>query len=151
MHGNQQVFGLPSSSFGQSRSLSLSATRTAKRGASAIARVDFNFKARDFSGSVGTRASGNNGEMAYVKGGMNVKPIVVESVDNVEEESRLEVGEEDENTENLGGVKNADDEAENVEEETEVEKEAWRLLQEALVTIGMIIGGCPYKTKVTFF
>ncbi|KAH1079139.1 hypothetical protein AAZX31_19G213400 [Glycine max] len=134
MHGNQQVFGLPSSSFGQSRSLSLSATRTAKRGASAIARVDFNFKARDFSGSVGTRASGNNGEMAYVKGGMNVKPIVVESVDNVEEESRLEVGEEDENTENLGGVKNADDEAENVEEETEVEKEAWRLLQEALVT-----------------
>ncbi|KAG5056027.1 hypothetical protein JHK85_008537 [Glycine max] len=127
MHGNHQVFGLPSSSFGQSRSLSLSST---KRDASSIAGVDLNFKARDFSGSVGTRVDDNNGEMTYVKGGMNVKPIVVESV---EEESRLEVGEEDENMENSGGVKNAD-EAENVQEETEAEKEAWRLLQEALVT-----------------
>ncbi|TKY61576.1 Alkaline/neutral invertase A [Spatholobus suberectus] len=138
MHGSQQVFGLPSSSFGQSRSLSLSATRTIKRGVSAIAGVDFNFKARDFSGSFETRVNDNNhGEMVYVKGGMNVKPTVVESVgedeDNVEEESRLEVGEEDENTENAGGLKNVD-EAKNVELETEVEKEAWKLLQEALVT-----------------
>lgn len=123
MHGSQQVFGLPSSSFGQAR----------KRGVSAITRVDFNFKARrDFSRIIEKRVD-DNGEMVYVKGGMNVKPIVVESDDkdedddDVEEESRLKGGEEDEKTENSGGLKN-------VEEETEVEKEAWKLLQEALVT-----------------
>nr|KYP71312.1 hypothetical protein KK1_010568 [Cajanus cajan] len=136
MHGsNQQVFGLPSSSFGQS--MSLSTSRRTKRGVSAVAGVDINFKARDFSGSVETRVNDSNGDMVYVKGGMNVKPVVAESGDkdegDVGEESRLEVGEEDEKTQNSCGLENVD-EANNVEEETEVEKEAWKLLQEALVT-----------------
>ncbi|CAJ1869756.1 unnamed protein product [Sphenostylis stenocarpa] len=131
MHGSQQVFGLPSSSFGQS---SLIATTTTKRSVSTIAGVDFNFKSRAFSSSMETYEN-NNGKMVYVKSGLNVNPIMVERVDDGEnsvageEVSNLEVGEKNEKRENV------EEEGEKVEEEeTEVEKEAWKLLQEALVT-----------------
>ncbi|KAK7397100.1 hypothetical protein VNO78_18267 [Psophocarpus tetragonolobus] len=125
--GGQQVFRLPSLNFSQS-----------KRGASAIAGFYYNFKARDFSGPVERHVNDNTDETVYVKDGKNVKPIVEESGHNDDEdkgrkESGLEVGEEDENTENSGGVRNVD-KAEYVEEETEEEKEAWKLLKEALVT-----------------
>ncbi|BAT86130.1 hypothetical protein LR48_Vigan03g266800 [Vigna angularis] len=133
MHGSQQVFGLLSSSFGQSSSIGLSATRTTKRGVSAIAGIDFKFKSRDFSSSVET-CENINGKMVYLKDGMNVKPIAEERVDNDEdsvggeEVSGLEADEKNNKSENEqeGGKVE--------EEETEVEKEAWSLLQEALVT-----------------
>ncbi|XP_027349698.1 alkaline/neutral invertase A, mitochondrial-like [Abrus precatorius] len=139
MNGNQRVFGLPSSSFGQSKSLSLSARKTMGV-VNAIFGVNFNSKARHFSGSIETRVNEKNGEKVYVKDCMHVKPLVAESVDkdekNVEgeEESRLEVGEEDVNKENSGGLKNVTETKKMGDEETEVEKEAWELLQEALVT-----------------
>jgi len=130
MHGSQQVFGLLPSSFGQSNSIGLSATRSTKRGVSATAGIDFKFKSRDFSSSVETYEN-INGKMVYVKDGMNVAE---ERVDNDEdsvageEVSGLEADAENKNSENV-------QEGEKVEEEeTEVEKEAWKLLQEALVT-----------------
>lgn len=133
MHGSQQVFGLLSSSFGQSSSIGLSTTRTTKRGVSAIAGIDFKFKSRDFSSSVET-CENINGKMVYLKDGMNVKPTAEERVDNDEdsvggeEVSGLEADEKNNKSEN-------EQEGEKVEEEeTEVEKEAWSLLQEALVT-----------------
>jgi len=133
MHGSQQVFGLPSSSFGQSSSIGLSTTRISKRGVSSIAGIDLKFKSRDFSNSVETYENGN-GKMVCLKGGMNVKPNVGERVDNDEdsvggeEVSGLEVGEKNEKSEDVEEGEKAE------EEETEVEKEAWQLLQEALVT-----------------
>ncbi|XP_061371926.1 alkaline/neutral invertase A, mitochondrial [Gastrolobium bilobum] len=139
MNGTQKVFGLPSSSsFVHSRSLRLRGTRTTGD-VSAVPGVAFDFKARDFSGSIETRVNENNGEKVYVKGGVHVKPFVVERIDNdeknvgEEEESRLEVGEKDVNTENSCGSKNVSEPLNNGEE-TEVEKEAWKLLQDALVT-----------------
>ncbi|KAK8473716.1 hypothetical protein PHAVU_001G224200 [Phaseolus vulgaris] len=133
MHGSQQVFGLPSSSFGQSSFIGLSTTRISKRGVSSIAGIDLKFKSRDFSNSVETYENGN-GKMVCLKGGMNVKPNVGERVDNDEdsvegeEVSGLEVGEKNEKSEDVEEGEKAE------EEETEVEKEAWQLLQEALVT-----------------
>lgn len=140
---NHKVFGLPSSSFGQSK-----VTTTSNKGRTKGDDVSdiiggVAFKAREFSSFVETRVNDNNVERVYVKGGMNVKPLVVERVDeyenNVEGEeegSRLEGDEEDVNTENnnSGDLKNVS-EAQNIgDEETEVEKEAWKLLKEALVT-----------------
>jgi len=150
MHGSQQLFGLPSSTFGQSSSIALSATRTTKRGVSSKAGIDLKFKSRDFSRSVETYEN-SNGKMVYLKGGMNVKPVVVERFDNDEDGageekvSGSEVGEKNEKSENVeegekveegGKVEGVKvEEGEKVEEEeTEVEKEAWKLLQEALVT-----------------
>lgn len=100
---------------------------------SAIAGIDFKFKSRDFSSSVET-CENINGKMVYLKDGMNVKPTAEERVDNDEdsvggeEVSGLEADEKNNKSEN-------EQEGEKVEEEeTEVEKEAWSLLQEALVT-----------------
>ncbi|KAK7259008.1 hypothetical protein RIF29_24602 [Crotalaria pallida] len=138
-NGCHKVFGLPSSKV-------VASTRRAKGddGVSAITG-GVSFKAREFSNFIETHVNDNNVERVYVKGGMNVKPIVVERVDkdesnNVEgeeeESSRLEGGEEDGKVENSGDLENVSCcEAMNKdEEETEVEKEAWKLLQEALVT-----------------
>lgn len=128
MNGTQKVFGLPSWSF-------------RKEGVSTIAGVAF--KARDFSGAVETHVNDNSGEKVYVKGGRNVKPLLVERIDHKddggEDESRLEAGgEEDVNKENCsGGLKNVSETKNSGgdgEDETEVEKEAWSLLQNALVT-----------------
>ncbi|KAK7337674.1 hypothetical protein VNO77_18259 [Canavalia gladiata] len=124
MNGSQQLFGLPSSNFAQSRCLSLTARKT-KGGAFSIGGVYFNLKARDFSGSIVTRVSNKNGEKVYVNGGTNVKARIDEDEKNVEgkKESEIKVGEDNEKKK-----KSVD------EEETETEKEAWKLLQEALVT-----------------
>ncbi|KAJ1383515.1 Six-hairpin glycosidase superfamily [Sesbania bispinosa] len=122
------VFDLPSLNSGLS---------TTNRDVSTIARVAF--KVQNFSTSVETRVNDSNFERIYVQGGMNVKPVVVESVhkddENVvrEEESRLKVGAEDVSTENSGGGLNVTL-VENRGEDTDVEKQAWKLLQEAVVT-----------------
>lgn len=119
MNGFQRVLGLPSWSFGHSRtSITFRATKT-KESFSCIGGVSF--KAREFSDSVKTTRV--NGERVYVKG---VKPLRIDKDDNNkgerdEEESRFEGGDEKD-------LKKGD------EEETEVEKEAWKLLQKALVT-----------------
>lgn len=108
MGSAQKIFGLPSSCFGLcSKSFSLSKTNS---DVSTIACVAS--KVQNFSTSVETRVDGNNFERIYVEGGgMNVKPLVVERVDK---------------DSNVGKSKN--------EEETKVEKEAWKLLQGAVVT-----------------
>ena len=140
MNGSHKAFGLPSSSFGESRvtprPLCSSATRTSGD-VSTIAEVDF--KARNMSSSIETRVSDNNLEKVYV----NARPLVIETTDedekkvSGEEESRLGVGEEDARSENARGLNKVSEgvaSSKNSGEETEVEKEAWKLLQEALVT-----------------
>ncbi|XP_022640821.1 alkaline/neutral invertase A, mitochondrial isoform X6 [Vigna radiata var. radiata] len=81
------------------------------------------FKVRNCSTSVESRGHDNNFERIYVQGGMNnVKPLVVES-------SHEDVTDE----RNLGGEVNASV-GKSKWEESDVEKQAWKLLQGAVVT-----------------
>lgn len=108
---DQNFFGLPSSNISPlSMTFSLIPTN----------RYVCAFKVRNFSTSVETRVNENNFERIYVQGGMSsVKSLVVESVDK-----------DDDGGENVAGEKNL-----NVskEEESEVEKQAWKLLEGAVV------------------
>ncbi|QCE07247.1 beta-fructofuranosidase [Vigna unguiculata] len=110
----QEIFGLPSSNFAP---LSMP-----------FILITFNrdvstFKVRNCSTSVENRGHDNNFERIYVQGGMNnVKPLVVES-------SHEDVTDE----RNLSGEVNVSV-GKSKWEESEVEKEAWKLLQGAVVT-----------------
>ncbi|KAL6146467.1 hypothetical protein ACLB2K_057146 [Fragaria x ananassa] len=126
----QKAFKVPNWSFGQSGVVSRSFIT---RGGCVIAGIEY--KGREFSTSVETRVNENNFERIYVQGGVNVKPLVVERIDkdeNVvgEEQSRIEVAID----ENVEGV---DEQAKVLSSEREfsdIEKEAWRLLRESVVT-----------------
>ncbi|KAI8555474.1 hypothetical protein RHMOL_Rhmol05G0175400 [Rhododendron molle] len=133
----QKPFCAPTSSWAQPRVFSRTCNGDgACRGVNVIARVAMN--CRSYSTSVETRVNENNFERIYVQGGMNVKPLVVERIDRDEnigrnEESRVEEGVEDVSNENLRGLK----EVEVVKagkEESDIEREAWRILRKAVVT-----------------
>lgn len=132
---------LASLSYGQygviaRRSYSYSIVPKPIRGVSIIARIASKF--RDLSTSIETRVNDNNFERIYVQGGLNVKPVAVEKIDkdeNIvgEEDSRLEVGSEHVNEENLEDLNKAKVISSN-KEVSDIEKEAWRLLRESIVT-----------------
>lgn len=127
----QKFSRAPSPGFGQSRVFSSGNVRRL----SVISSVSSDV--RSFSTSVETRVNDKNFEKIYVQGGMNVKPLVVERIDIDEtiennEESRIEVDGNFLNGENVKGV----DESEVLitkREESEAEKEAWKLLQDSVV------------------
>ncbi|KAL3814620.1 hypothetical protein ACJIZ3_015888 [Penstemon smallii] len=96
-----------------------------KRPQYVVAGVPSNIK--NFSTFFETHVSDKNFERIYVQGGLNLKPLAVEKIDLDEgvakdQEDRIKV----ENLENES-VKVG-------KEESEVEKEAWRLLRNAVVT-----------------
>lgn len=129
---------LPFSNYGQSRVISRSfSLSTTNRVVSVIARVAS--EVRDFSTSIQTRVSENNFERIYVQGGINVEPLVVERIDKDEniagkQESRLEVCGENEILENSGHLNVSEDASVKTRvDETHAEKEAWKLLQDAVV------------------
>ncbi|XP_038889921.1 alkaline/neutral invertase A, mitochondrial-like [Benincasa hispida] len=135
-----QNFSVARLSYGQSRvitrSCSYSIFPKTKRDVSIIARIAS--KVRDLSTSIETRVNDNNFERIYVQGGLNAKPLVVEKIDkdeNIvgEEDSRIEVGSEHVNEENLEDLNKAKV-ISSKREESDIEKEAWRLLREAVVT-----------------
>lgn len=125
------AFRFPSSGFYQSKPNGIGGFSNG-RGSYIVSRV--------LSTAVETRVNENSFERIYVQGnngGMNVKPLVVERIDKdenmvAEEGSRIEVdggvGVGDVNLRNLEGLIEP-----KVVEESEVEKEAWRLLREAVV------------------
>lgn len=103
LNGSHKLFNSPSSNSITSRSFRLSSEN---RVVSTIARVGF--KLQSFSTSIETRVNDNNFERIIIQGGMNVKPLVVESVhENVVREE---------------------------ESQSNVEKQAWKLLKDAVVT-----------------
>lgn len=139
LDGTQKFSGANLSS-GQSRvitrSYSYSIFPKTKRGVSISARIASNV--RGLSTSIESHVNDNNFERIYVKGGLNVKPLVVEEIDkdeNVvgEEDSRLEVGSEHVNEESFEDLNKAKVISSN-REESDIEKEAWRLLRQAVVT-----------------
>ena len=93
---------------------------------------------RSFSTSVETRVNDKNFERIYVQGGINVKPRVLERIDTDEtvaynEESRIEVDGKNINGENAKVV-NKGEVLITKREESEAEKEAWKLLRDSVVT-----------------
>ncbi|KAK3199257.1 hypothetical protein Dsin_022672 [Dipteronia sinensis] len=117
-----RVFG---PSFGQT-SFSPTISRGLFVAASSVAS---NF--RNLSTSVETRVNDTNFERIYVQNGLNVKPLVVERIDKDENIAGGQESVTEEN--NLEGVSGVKVETSPRREETDVEKEAWRLLQEAVV------------------
>ncbi|GAU21551.1 hypothetical protein TSUD_35140 [Trifolium subterraneum] len=93
----RKIFNPSSSNYSTSRCFSLNSAKVG-------------FKVQNFSTSVETRVNDNTFEKIYIQGGLNVKQLVVESVDKDEESVVRE------------------------EEESVVEKQAWKLLKDAIVT-----------------
>ncbi|KAF5746696.1 alkaline/neutral invertase A mitochondrial [Tripterygium wilfordii] len=136
IHNTQKCFCKPNSSFGLWRVVSRPFdNNTINRGIPVV--VSAVSKVRDYSTSVETRVNENNFERIYVHNGIGVKQLVVERIDKDEnvvgEESRIEVGTGGEklNGESLEGVKAEIGSLKR--EETELEKEGWRLLNDAVV------------------
>ncbi|XWS57407.1 hypothetical protein CRYUN_Cryun09bG0171500 [Craigia yunnanensis] len=88
---------------------------------------------RDLSTSVETRVNDKNVERIYVQNGINVKPLVVERIDKDENIVGGEVPRaEDEN--NVKNVEEGLQEGKNgISVESEIAKEAWNLLRDAVV------------------
>ncbi|KAI4301684.1 hypothetical protein L6164_034936 [Bauhinia variegata] len=135
----QKNFGLPSSNFGQSRVISRSFSLNSINGAvSVVPRVVS--RVRDFSTSVEAHVNDSNFEKIYIQGGMKVNPLVVEKIDKDEdiasdEELRIQVGGKNVKTENSKGLNVSEDgNPESRGKETDIKKEAWKLLENAVVT-----------------
>ncbi|KAL0335404.1 UNVERIFIED_CONTAM: Alkaline/neutral invertase A, mitochondrial [Sesamum radiatum] len=123
------------SNWGQSRIFSSTCgCNFSKRAHYLVASLASNVKS--FSTSIETRVNDKNFERIYVQGGINVKPLV-EKIDLDEdavkkEDDGIEVKdvENDLKNENLKEAESADA----GKEESEVEKEAWKLLRDSVVT-----------------
>nr|UHU35847.1 alkaline/neutral invertase 2 [Paeonia suffruticosa] len=134
-----KVFRGPELSCGQSRVLSSSCRGSVNKGVSSlIGRVVSNV--RNYSTpSVETRVNEKNFERIYVQGGVNVKPVVLERIDideNIgrEEGYKVEVDGQDVNKTNSESVNEVVGEVLSPKrEDSDIEKEAWRLLQSAIV------------------
>ncbi|GLT96444.1 hypothetical protein SLE2022_140660 [Rubroshorea leprosula] len=128
---NTQKFSfLPSSGFG------LSGTFSGRIFESFVAPA-----VRYLSTSVETRVNETNFQKIYVQNGIDVKPLVVERIDKDEgiageKDSRIEVPSDDKvvNKEDIEGINGVSVTKSNEkEEQSEIEKEGWRLLENAVV------------------
>ncbi|OIT30328.1 PREDICTED: alkaline/neutral invertase A, mitochondrial-like [Nicotiana attenuata] len=122
----QKLFCVPNLTWGQSRVFS----RPIDRGFHVIASVASDF--RNYSTSVETRVNDKNFERIYVQGGLNVKPLVVEKID-LDEHAAGAGGERVKNDESLKEEGEGQVEIRGGEE-SEAVKEAWKLLENAVVT-----------------
>lgn len=86
------------------------------------------------STTVETRINGGSFERMYVHGGVNVKPLVVDRIDKDEVEDVGENGKNVDNERNEEGTRSRNRVPRKQREESEMEKEAWRLLERAVVT-----------------
>ncbi|XP_030503686.2 alkaline/neutral invertase A, mitochondrial [Cannabis sativa] len=134
----RKKFRVPNWSFGQSGVIISRSNDVGMRNrvVSVIANASSS-RFRDFSTSVETRVNESNFERIYVQGGVNVKPLGVERIDK--DENVVGGGEEDSGAEVVGEKLNVENEGElKVEspkrEESQIEKEAWKLLKDAVVT-----------------
>lgn len=112
-----------------------SSRRGSKRGVLVITNVASDF--RNHSTSVEAHVNEKNFERIYVQGGLNVKPLEIERIETgsndvvKEQESEVEVNGSNVNVDNFKDLKDPI----NVERQvSEIEKEAWRLLQDSVVS-----------------
>lgn len=127
---------LPASRFGQCRVLSSGDSVDMDTVVSAATNVGSNI--RSLSTQVETRVNDKNFERIYVQGGIHGKPLVVERIDidetaGREDDPAVELHAENANLEDLEDLKKHN--ALNPKRaESEIEKEAWNLLQNSVVT-----------------
>lgn len=127
---------LPASRFGQCRVLSSGDSVDMDTVVSAATNVGSNI--RSLSTQVETRVNDKNFERIYVQGGIHGKPLVVERIDidetaGREDDPAVELHAENANLEDLEDLKK--NKALNPKRaESEIEKEAWNLLQNSVVT-----------------
>lgn len=127
---------LPASRFGQCRVLSSGDSVDMDSVVSAATNVGSNI--RSLSTQVETRVNDKNFERIYVQGGIHGKPLVVERIDidetaGREDDPAVELHAENANLEDLEDLKKH--KALNPKRaESEIEKEAWNLLQNSVVT-----------------
>lgn len=106
-----------------------------KRGVLLVANVASDF--RNHSTSVEAHVNEKNFESIYVQGGLNVKPLVIERIESgpddvvKEQVPGVEVNGSTVNVENFKELK---DPLKVERQVSEIEKEAWRLLQDSVVT-----------------
>lgn len=145
INDTQKIFCIPKTNFGQPRFISVfpygdCTRRRSSRGFSVVS--SFASEVKGYSTSVETRVNDKNFERIYVQNGIGVKPLVVEKIDkdeNVvgEEASRIGIAVPDEgenvNAENVEGVKGVEI-AGPKRVESDIEKEAWKLLNDAIVS-----------------
>lgn len=132
---NQRAFCVSGSSWGQSRAFGTSfrVGRGRGRGVLVIPNVASDF--RNHSTSVESHVNQEGFERIYIQGGLNVKPLVIEKIetgqDAVEEEkSKLDFDGSRINADDLKSL----DENKLEKEVSQIEKEAWKLLRNAIVS-----------------
>ncbi|KAM2541790.1 hypothetical protein TB2_021311 [Malus domestica] len=140
---NQRDFSVFDSNWGRSRVYTASSRVGCGSGSSrrrcvlVISNVASDIK--NHSTSVETQVNGKSSfESIYIQGGLNVKPLVIERTETdrgdlvKDEESRVEVNSSNVNV-NVGNSKGLNDNK--IERElSDIEKEAWRLLRDSVVS-----------------
>ncbi|CAA3023407.1 alkaline neutral invertase A, mitochondrial-like [Olea europaea subsp. europaea] len=124
-HAQKAIYA-PSLTWGQARTLS--GPNFNSKGYYVVASAASNI--RNFSKSVETRVNNQNFEKIYVQGGLNVKPLVPENIDLDETLAKSD----GDRAQVIGGHSNVAEAVKAEKKESEVEKEAWRLLTNAVVT-----------------
>ncbi|XP_021808489.1 alkaline/neutral invertase A, mitochondrial [Prunus avium] len=138
---NRRVFSVSDSNWGQTRVCTATGrvgnSSSSRRGILVIPNVASDI--RNHSTSVETQVNGKTSfESIYIQRGLNVKPLVIERIETDhgdvvrEEESRVEVNGSNVNV-NIGNSKGLND-TKNERELSDIEKEAWSLLRDSVVS-----------------
>ncbi|KAK4856759.1 hypothetical protein QYF36_020807 [Acer negundo] len=135
----RRAFCVSDSSWGQSAVLAKNSFRidkgSRKRGVLVIPCVGSDI--RNHSTLIESHVNEKGFEKIYIQGGLNVKPLVIEKIEtsyeNVvkEEENRVEVNGA---TVDLGILKDSNEKVTAEREASEIEKEAWKLLRDSVVS-----------------
>ncbi|KAL6292921.1 hypothetical protein ACE6H2_001063 [Prunus campanulata] len=138
---NRRVFSVSDLNRGQTRVCKTTSrvgnSGSGRRGILVIPNVASDI--RNHSTSVETQVNGKTSfESIYIQGGLNVKPLVIDRIETDhgdvvrEEESRVEVNGSNVNV-NIGNSKGLND-TKNERELSDIEKEAWSLLRDSVVS-----------------
>ena len=136
IHPNRRDFSVSGSNWGLARNFSTSFCVNIgsfrPRVVSLIPHVASDF--RNHSTSVDSNANDTSFEKIFIQSSLNVKPLIIERIET--DQSKLEEVAEERCDESNVNIDNLKDLSENKvqREVSEIEKEAWKLLQDAVVT-----------------
>lgn len=133
---NRRAFFASGSNWGESKILGknkLGVNKDSSRGILVIPHVASDF--RNHSTSIDSHVNEKGFESIYIQGGLNVKPFVIEKIENgnevvKEDGSRVQVNG---SGVNLDILKDLNENVETESEASNIEKEAWKLLRDAVV------------------
>lgn len=134
---NRRAFCASGSNWGESRisgKNKFGVNKDSRRGILVIPNVASDF--RNHSTSIDSHVNEKGFERIYIQGGLNVKPLVIEKIENgnevvKEDESRVQVNG---SAVNLDILKDLNENVETEREASKIEREAWKLLRDAVVS-----------------